>query len=445
MSVYGLSHKQIMSLLFNSFLNYICKTILYYMSLLIENASQVVTCHTRGRKFKAGKYQSEIGLLKNTSVYSDGGRIKWIGKTLPKSIKRKDLRKIDGRGKCVLPGFIDSHTHLVFAGSRADEFSMRIKGRTYEEIAKAGGGIISTVKATRKAAKKELKELARKRINSSISFGVTTIEAKSGYGLNTAAELKMLEVINELNHEMPIDVYATFLGAHAYPKDKTKVEYLEEILYEMIPQIAKRDLATFIDAFCEKNYFSVGDTKKIFMQGIKFGLVPKLHTNQFYSIGGIEAAISCGAISVDHLEVMKPSDIKALVNSGTIACVLPSVSYFLDIPYAPARKMIASNIPIALATDFNPGSAMSENIQLVMSLAVQLLKMNIEETINAVTINAAAALGVSHNAGSIETGKQADMVIFDTPNYKDIIYHFGVNQAEKVIKKGKILKIHSTN
>lgn len=409
------------------------------MSLLIENASQVVTCHTRGRKFKAGKYQSEIGMLRNSSIYSEGGRIRWIGKKLPASLKNKKMQVIDARGKCVLPGFIDSHTHLVFAGSRADEFSMRIKGSTYEQIAKAGGGIISTVKATRKASKEDLAELALKRIISSVSFGVTTIEAKSGYGLSTASELKMLEVINELNRELPIDIYATFLGAHAYPKDKTKAEYLEEILYEMIPQIAKRDLATFIDVFCEKNYFSVSDTKKIFQQGIKFGLVPKLHTNQFYSIGGIEAAIGCGAISVDHLEVMKPSDIKALGNSGTIAVVFPSVSYFLDIPYAPARKMIESKIPVAIATDFNPGSAMSENIQLSMSMAIHLLKMNVEEVINAVTINAAAALGISHNTGSLETGKQADMVIFDTPNYNDLLYHFGVNQAEIVIKNSQVI------
>lgn len=409
------------------------------MSLLIENASQVVTCHTRGRKFKAGKHQSELGVLKNTSIYCESGMIKWIGKTLPRSLRKKDLKKVDGSGKCVLPGFIDSHTHLVFAGSRADEFSMRISGSTYQEIAKRGGGIISTVKATRKASRHELKELAVKRINSSISFGVTTIEAKSGYGLNTASELKMLEVINELNREMPVDIYSTFLGAHAFPNDKTKAEYIDEILYEMIPQIAKRDLATFIDAFCEKNYFSMSDTKKIFQQGIRFGLVPKLHTNQFYSIGGIETAISCGAISVDHLEVMKPSDIKALINSGTIACVFPTVSYFLDIPYAPARKMIESKIPVAIATDFNPGSAMSENIQLAMSMGIHLLKMNVEEVINAVTINAAAALGVSHYIGSIETGKQADMAIFDTPNYKDILYHFGVNQLWGVVKRGEVI------
>lgn len=409
------------------------------MDLLIENASQIVTCHTRGRKFKAGKFQSEIGLLKNASVYIESGRIKWLGKNLPSSVKKKDVKKIDGTGKTVLPGLIDSHTHLVFAGSRADEFSMRIKGSTYEEIAKAGGGIISTVKAVRKATKDELKKLAKKRIQSSIGFGVTTIEAKSGYGLNTASEIKMLEVINELNREMPIDVYSTFLGAHAFPKDKTREEYLDELLFEMIPLIAQKELAVFIDAFCEKNYFSVSETKKIFVQGIRFGLVPKLHTNQFYSIGGIQAAISCGAVSVDHLEVMKPSDINALVNSGTIANVLPTVSYFLDIPYAPARKMIEKNIPVGLATDFNPGSAMSENIQLVMSMAVQMLKMNIEETINAVTINAAAALGVSHNIGSIETGKQGDLAVFDTPNYKDILYHFGVNQLFCTVKKGKVI------
>jgi imidazolonepropionase len=409
------------------------------MNLLIENARQVLTCHTRGRRFKAGRYQSEIGLTENASIYVEKGRIRWIGKKLPSSVKKQSLKKIDASNKIVLPGFVDSHTHLVFAGDRANEFSMRIKGKTYEEIAKAGGGIISTVKATTKAAKSELKRLAKQRIKSSIGFGVTTIEAKSGYGLDTKSEIKMLEVINELNRETPIDVYATFLGAHAFPKNKSAKEYIDEILYDMIPQIAKRNLATFIDAFCEKNYYSVNDTKKILMQGVSFGLVPKLHTNQFNSIGGIEAAVEFDAISVDHLEVMNPSDIKALKNSETIACILPSVSYFLDIPYAPARKLIEANIPVALATDFNPGSAMSENIQLVMSMAVQMLKMNIEETINAVTINGAAALGISHNTGSIEAGKQADMLIFDASDYKHLIYHYGVNHLKTVIKKGKII------
>jgi imidazolonepropionase len=207
----------------------------------------------------------------------------------------------------------------------------------------------------------------------------------------------------------------------------------------MIPQISKRNLSTFIDAFCEKNYFSVSETKKIFSQGIKFGFVPKLHTNQFNSIGGIETAVNYDAISVDHLEVMTEKDISVLKGSGIIACLLPLVSYFLDIPYAPARKLIENKIPVALATDFNPGSAMSENIQMAMSLGVQMLKMNIEETINAVTINGAAALGISHNAGSIETGKQGDLLIFDVPDYKHLLYHFGVNTLNTVIKKGKII------
>lgn len=411
------------------------------MGLLIENASQVVTCHTRGRKYKAGKYQSELGVLKNTSIYTEGGRIKWLGSRLPREFKNSVTQSVDAKGKCVLPGLIDSHTHLVFAGSRADEFSLRIKGSTYEEIAKAGGGIASTVNAVHSAGRAKLKELARKRIKTSMSFGVTTIEAKSGYGLDTENELKMLRVINELNNEMPVDIYATFLGAHSFPKNKKRGDYIEEILYEMIPMIAKNDLATFIDAFCEKNYFTPAETIKIFRQGMKFGLVPKLHTNQFYSVGGIQAAVSCGALSVDHLEVMKPADINALSGSGIIACVLPGVSYFLDIPYAPARKMIEKNIPVAIATDFNPGSAMSENIQLAMSMAVHLLKMNCEEVINAVTINAAASLGISHHTGSIEPGKQADMAIFDTPNYKDILYHFGINQLWRSVKNGYILNI----
>ena len=410
------------------------------MNILIENASQVVTSRLlRGKKFKAGKHQSEAGVLKNTSLYIENGRIRWIGRTLPRSIKKLNLRKIDCRNKCVLPGFIDSHTHLVFAGNRVNEFSMRIKGSTYEEIAKAGGGIINTVKAVRKASKQELKKQAKKRIKSSISFGVTTLEAKSGYGLDFKNEIKMLEVINELNREMPVDIYPTFLGAHAFPKNVPRLDYINEILFNMIPHIAERELAVFIDAFCEKNYFTAAETKKIFLQGIRFGMVPKLHTNQFYSAGGIKAASECGAVSVDHLEVMTAKDIKLLSGGNTVACLLPAVSYFLDIPYAPARKLIENNVPVALATDFNPGSAMSENIQFVLSMAVQLLKMNIEEAINAVTVNAAAALGISHNTGSLETGKQGDAVIFDTPDYREIVYHFGVNMVDKVIKKGAVI------
>jgi imidazolonepropionase len=418
------------------------------MKLLIENCKQIVTCRSNGRKFNSGKHQSEIGLIENASIYIENGIIMWIGKKVPPFIKKSAIQKIDAKNKVIFPGFVDPHTHIVFAGDRANEFAMRMAGKTYEEIAQAGGGIINTVSAVRKTSKAKLKELAKQRVWNSISFGVTTIEAKSGYGLDNKNEIKMLEVINELNREMPIDVYSTFLGAHAFPKDVSRKDYIDMILYEMIPKIAKRKLASFIDVFCEKNYYTTEETDKIFEQGIKFGLVPKLHTNQFHSVGGIETAVKNKAISVDHLEVMTDKEINLLKNKNIIACVLPGVSYFLNIPYAPARKFINNNIPVAIATDFNPGSCMTENIQLVMSLAAQSacggMKMSVNEIINAVTVNAAASLGISNTVGSIEIGKQADLLIFDMPSYEHLIYHFGVNQLESVIKKGEMIMMYSS-
>lgn len=413
------------------------------MKFLIENAKQIVTCRTYGRKVNSGKHQSRIGLVKNSSIYIENGLIRWIGKKLPSSVKKSSLQKIDARNKIVFPGFIDSHTHLVFAGDRSNEFAMRLEGKTYEEIAKAGGGIVNTVSAVRKSSRTKLKAIAKERIWSSVSFGVTTIEAKSGYGLDTKNEIKMLEVIKELDKEMPIDVYSTFLGAHAFPKEISRKDYIDMILFEMIPLVAKRKLASFIDAFCEKNYYTQRETGKIFEQGVKFGLVPKLHTNQFHSVGGIQTALKHKAISVDHLEVMTPKEINLLKGKNTVACVLPGVSYFLNIPYAPARKLIDKNIPVAIATDFNPGSCMTENIQLVMSLAAQSassgMSMSVNEIINAVTVNAAASLGISNKVGSIEPGKQADLLIFDMPSYEHLIYHFGVNMLESVIKNGEMI------
>jgi imidazolonepropionase len=412
------------------------------MKLLIENAKQIVTCRTNGRRFNSGKQQSRIGLIKNASIYIENGIIKWIGKKSEVRSQKLDLKRaerIDASGKIIFPGFVDSHTHLVFAGDRSNEFAMRMEGKTYEEIALAGGGIINTVSAVRRTSKAKLKAIAKESVWNSISFGVTTIEGKSGYGLDTKNEIKMLEVINELNKEMPIDVYSTFLGAHAFPIDIPRKDYIDMILYEMIPVIAKRKLASFIDAFCEKNYYTPAETHKIFEQGVKFGLVPKLHTNQFHSVGGIETAVKSKAISVDHLEVMTSKEINLLKGKNIIACVLPGVSYFLNIPYAPARKLIDNNIPVAIATDFNPGSCMSENIQLVMSLAAQKMKMSVNEIINAVTVNAAASLNISDRVGSIEIGKQADLLIFDMPSYEHLIYHFGVNQLESVIKNGEMI------
>jgi imidazolonepropionase len=409
------------------------------MSLLIENAKQIVTCHTQGKRYTSGKDQSRIGLLENASIYCEDGVIKMMEFEIPSRIKESAQTIIDARDKVIMPGFVDSHTHLVFAGERSNEFSMRMKGISYEEIAKSGGGILSTVNATKNASKNELKETAKKRLATFTRFGVTTIEAKSGYGLDYETEIKILEVINELKSESPLDIFATYLGAHALPEDKTREEYINLMLDEVIPAVSERKLAKFIDVFCEMNYFTPEETELILTKGSQSGLTPKIHTNQFYSIGGIEAAVKCKAISADHLESMKPHDIKSLIQSDVIACLLPSVSYFLNIPYAPARDLIDNDVPVALATDFNPGSSMTENIQLVLSLAVQNMKISVEEAINGITINGAAALGISDRAGSIEEGKQADLLVFDMPDYSHIAYHFGVNQIEKVIKKGKVI------
>lgn len=409
------------------------------MNLLIENAKQIITCDSHGKKFKSGKSQSNIGLLNNSSIYIENGIIKWIGKKTPRPFLKKAHKKLDAKNKVIMPGFIDSHTHLVFAGDRSVEYAMRMSGKTYEEIAQAGGGIVNTVDAVRKASKNTLFDLAKQRIKNFISFGVTSIEIKSGYGLDTKNEIKMLEVINKLNTETDLDIYPTFLGAHAVPKGIDKKDYIDMILYEMIPLISKRGLAKFIDVFCEEGYFTTDETDAILQQGMKFGLIPKLHTNQFHSIGGVEIALKNKAITIDHLEALTDKEITVLKNKNIIACLLAGVSYFLDITYAPARKLIENNIPVALSTDFNPGSCMTENIQLIMSLAAQKMKMNIEEIINAVTINAAASLGISDTHGSIEPGKQADLLIFDIPDYKHLIYHFGINQIESVIKKGKVI------
>ena len=312
-----------------------------------------------------------------------------------------------------MPGFVDSHTHLVFAGEREKEYEMRIKGATYQQIAAKGGGILTTVKAVRRASKSTLFKLAEKRLGNFVRYGTTTLEAKSGYGLDFTNELKILHVINDLarKNKYSLDIIPTFLGAHAVPPEISKEEYLQLVLYKMIPEIARKQLAVFIDVFCEKGYFTKKETEEILYSGRKFGLVPKLHTDQFNSIGGIGAAIDQSAISVDHLEAIDKEGITALAEYNTgkqnymMAALLPGVSYFLDIPYPPARELIQKNVPVCLATDFNPGSCMTENIQFIMSLASSKLKMSVEEIINSVTFNGACSIYKQDTVGSIEFGK----------------------------------------
>lgn len=422
------------------------------MSILIKNIKQLVTCAAKGRCPKKGDQQSDIELMENANVFIDNEKIDFTGseselKIYLKETGKKDFNVIDGSNKTVMPGFTDCHTHFVFAGSRENEYEMRLSGMSYQDIAKAGGGIISTVNAVRSCSKESLQKNAEDKLKKFISYGTTTIEGKSGYGLDTKNEIKILEVMNELNtqNEFGLDIIPTFLGAHSIPPEMAKEEYVNLICNDMIPVISGNNLAKFIDIFIEENYFDNEDADKIFSIGIKNGLVPKLHTDQFTSMGGIDTAIKYKAASVDHLEVLKNEDILKLAefNKSNLrnitAVLLPGVSYFLDIPYQPAREIISSNIPVALATDFNPGSCMTENLQIIMSLASLKLKMSAEEIINAVTINAAYALNMESVTGSIEKGKQADILVFDMPSYKFLLYNFGVNNLEQVIKKGTVV------
>lgn len=412
---------------------------------LLKNISQLITCKNSSSYPKKGKEQSDIGLLLNSNILINKNRIEFVGssKNLLQYIKKSDLKitkEIDCTNKVITPGFIDSHTHFVFAGNREDEYEMRIAGKSYQEIAAAGGGIISTVNSVRKASMNKLHDLGEKRLVKFLETGTTTIEAKSGYGLDVKNEIKLLKVINELKgNKFGLDIIPTFLGAHAVPKGVSKEDYINSICFEMIPLVAKENLAEFIDVFCEVNYFTAEDTAKIFDTGTKFGLIPKLHTDQFNSIGGVETALKYQAISVDHLEVLNDKDIKRLSKGNTIATLLPGVSYFLDISYQPARKLIEKNVPVTLATDFNPGSCPTQNLQVIMSLSSIHLKMTAEEILNAVTINAAFAVNRQNVIGSIETGKQADLLIFDIPSYKFITYNFGVNNISNVVKKGRII------
>lgn len=414
------------------------------MNYILRNISNLVTCKGIPGVPKSGKAQNDIGLIKNGCLVTDRNNIAFAGneKDLKKFIKGKsNYKEIDCSGKTVMPGFIDTHTHFVFSGSRSDEYEMRISGSTYEEIAKAGGGIAKTVNSVRKSSKEELKSIASKHLEYFVQYGTTSIEGKSGYGLDTKNELKMLDVISELayENEFGLDIFPTFLGAHSIPKELSKEDYIDLICYDMIPKIAKEKKARFIDVFCEKGYFSAEETNRILGEGVRFGLIPKLHTDQFNSIGGINIAIKNKAISVDHIEVIKRNDIKKLTGKGIIATALPGVSYFLSIPYTPARELIGNNIPVALATDFNPGSCMTQNIQMIMSLASVMMQMTAEEIINAVTYNAAYAVYNLEKTGSLEKGKLADILIFEFPSYKDLIYNFAVNRLITVFKKGRII------
>ncbi|MFV8346123.1 imidazolonepropionase [Flavobacterium sp. ZB4P13] len=350
-------------------------------------------------------------------------------------------KTIDATGKMVLPSWCDSHTHIVYAGNREQEFVDRINGMTYEEIANRGGGILNSAKKLNETTEEEIYNQSKARLEEVMRLGTGAVEIKSGYGLTIEGELKMLRVIQRLAQNYPITIKATFLGAHAFPLEYATNHkgYIDLIINEMLPEIAKHKLADFIDAFCETGYFTVDETQQIMEAGIKFGLKPKIHVNQFNSIGGIQAGVKYNALSVDHLEVMKPEDIEALKNTETMPVALPSCSYFLSIPYTPAREMIAAGLPLALATDYNPGSTPSGNMNFVVATACIKMKMTPEEAINAATINGAYAMGISETHGSITVGKKANLILTKPiPSYYQLPYAFGSNLIDTVLIEGEI-------
>lgn len=384
-----------------------------------------------------------LGIIENAAVLIENEKITWHGRMEElsmASIKEADV--LDCLDKVVMPGFVDPHTHLVFAGSRENEFAMRSAGLSYQEIALRGGGIISTVQQVRNSTKKDLKKNARKYLNAFLRNGTTTVEIKSGYGLDMDNEIKMLEAINELKDEEVLTIVPTFLGAHAVPPEffGQKKEYIREITERMIPYIAKKKLAVFCDAFCEKGYFDQEDCREIFSKGTSVGLPPKVHADELTSGGGAELAAEVRAASADHLEHISDVGIKAIAHSGVVAVLLPGVSFFLHHQHAPARKLIDAGVPVAIATDFNPGSCMSYSMPMMMTIACAQMKMSPEEAITASTLNAAAAVNLSSEIGSIEIGKKADLIVLDIPNYKFLPYHFGENHVEKVVKNGVVLE-----
>jgi imidazolonepropionase len=410
------------------------------MKTIFKNPSQIVTVDTNGKNFKRGKELSNAAILFEHSIMVENGIIKDL---IPNSSLQKvnEARIIDLKDMVVLPGLVECHTHAAFAGNRAGEFLMRLKGSSYEEIAEAGGGIISTMKAVRESSFEELVKLLQPRINHFVAQGVTTLEIKSGYGLSYYDEIKLLQVINYFKTNSSISIIPTFLGAHAYPPEykNDHSQYLELIIKEMLPYIIKNKLAEHVDAFCEKTAFSAEEIDKIFLKAKKLGYKIRLHTEQFNNVGGLDAAIKHKILSVDHLEVITGEDISKLANSEITAVLLPGVSFFLDYDYAPARKLIEANCIVALSTDFNPGSSHIPNIQLIMQLAALKMKMSAEEIISSTTINAAKALDMNKQIGSIEIGKQADLAVFNVKEFQGIIYNIGINLNKYTIKKGEII------
>ena len=413
--------------------------------LLIHNLAELAT--PVGREPLAGEAQGAVRRIRDAAVLCRDGEIVFAGPA--DDLQREhgplpDTERVDGAGGTLIPGFVDPHTHLPWAGSREEEFSRRLEGATYQEIAAAGGGILSTVRATREASEDELVELMVRRMDLMLRHGTTTAEAKSGYGLNQPDELKQLRAIRRASAEHAVDLVPTLLAAHEVPpehrEDATGRErWVDQIRAEIVPAVAEAGLARFCDVFCEEGVFSAAESERVLAAGVEHGLAPRLHADEFVDSGGAELAARLGAMSADHLMAVSAAGIEALAAAGVTAVLLPGTSFFLmKRHYAPARRLVEAGVPVALATDCNPGSSYTESMPMVVTLAVFQLGLSIEESLVAATLNAACCLGLGDRAGSIEPGKRADLVLLDAPNLLHLGYHYGVNPVRTVIKNGAV-------
>lgn len=413
--------------------------------LLIKNIGQVVTLRG-GPAPRRGKEMRELGIVENGAILIRAERIEWVGPTKDLPVRMPGVRYevIDGVGLelTAFPGFVDSHTHPIFAGTRADEYDLRCQGKSYQEIAAAGGGIRASVRQLRAATPEQLVSRAERNFYRFLRHGTTTIEAKSGYGLSLEDELKILRAMAVLKTRSRLEILPTFLGAHDVPDEfrDRRGEYIRRIIEEMIPAVAQEGLAHFCDVFCDTGYFTVEEARAILQAARDAGLGLRVHADQLSHSGGTRLAAELKALSADHLEKIDAEDIRALQSAGTVATLLPGSVFQLGLPeYPPARALIDAGVPVALATDFNPGSSYTLNMQIILSIACSRMKMTPAEAITAATINGACALGIADRLGSIEEGKQADIVLMDVGDYREVPYFFGVNHCVVTIKKGNIV------